>query len=42
MAGIMIQGTASSAGKSLIATALYRIFTNDGRRIYPSNDDFGV
>ncbi len=31
----MIQGTASSAGKSLLATALCRIFSNDGLSVYP-------
>lgn len=31
----MIQGTASSAGKSLIAAAFCRIFSNDGRRVCP-------
>ncbi len=31
----MIQGTASSAGKSLLATALCRIFSNDGLTVYP-------
>jgi adenosylcobyric acid synthase len=35
MPGIMIQGTASSAGKSLIATALCRIFSNNGLKVYP-------
>ena len=35
MASIMIQGTASSAGKSLVAAALCRIFSNDGRRVCP-------
>lgn len=32
MAGIMVVGTASSAGKSLMATALCRIFNKDGYR----------
>ncbi len=31
----MIQGTASSAGKSLLATALCRIFSNDGLTVNP-------
>lgn len=31
----MIQGTASSAGKSLLVTALCRIFSNDGLKAYP-------
>lgn len=35
MPGIMIVGTASSAGKSLTATALCRIFTNDGYKVLP-------
>ena len=35
MPGIMIQGTASSAGKSLLATALCRIFADDGLTVYP-------
>ncbi len=35
MSKIMIQGTTSSAGKSLMATGLCRIFKEDGYRIYP-------
>lgn len=35
MSGIMIQGTASSAGKSLLTTALCRIFSNEGLRVCP-------
>ncbi|WP_234121929.1 cobyric acid synthase [Clostridium hydrogenum] len=35
MSSIMIQGTASSAGKSLISTALCRIFANDGYKVCP-------
>jgi adenosylcobyric acid synthase len=35
MAGIMIQGTASSAGKSLLAAALCRIFSDDGLIVAP-------
>jgi len=35
MPGIMIQGTASSAGKSTIATALCRIFSDDGYSVCP-------
>lgn len=35
MSGIMIQGTASSAGKSLISTALCRIFSDDGYKVCP-------
>lgn len=35
MASIMVQGTASSAGKSLMAAALCRIFKNDGFKVYP-------
>lgn len=33
--GIMIQGTASSVGKSMITTALCRIFTQDGFDVNP-------
>ena len=35
MTNIMIQGTTSSAGKSLICTALCRIFKEDGYRVCP-------
>lgn len=35
MPGIMIQGTASSVGKSLIAAAFCRIFANDGYKVAP-------
>ncbi|MCP4403817.1 MAG: cobyric acid synthase, partial [bacterium] len=35
MAGIMIQGTASSAGKSLLTAALCRIFSNAGLKVAP-------
>ncbi len=35
MAGIMLQGTASSAGKSLMTAAFCRIFSNDGYKVYP-------
>lgn len=35
MANLMIQGTTSSAGKSLLTTGLCRIFSDDGRRVYP-------
>lgn len=35
MSNIMIQGTTSSAGKSLMCTALCRIFHQDGYNVYP-------
>ena len=35
MNNIMIQGTTSSAGKSLMCTALCRIFKEDGYKVYP-------
>lgn len=35
MANIMIQGTTSSAGKSMICTGLCRIFKQDGYKVYP-------
>lgn len=35
MTNIMIQGTTSSAGKSLMCTGLCRIFKEDGYRVYP-------
>lgn len=35
MTNIMIQGTTSSAGKSLMCTALCRIFKDDGYKVYP-------
>lgn len=35
MANIMIQGTTSSAGKSMMCTALCRIFKQDGYSVYP-------
>lgn len=35
MANIMVQGTTSSAGKSMLCTALCRIFKEDGFKPYP-------
>lgn len=35
MSSLMIQGTTSSAGKSLVTTGLCRIFSDDGRKVYP-------
>ena len=35
MANIMIQGTTSSAGKSLLCTGLCKIFKEDGYKVYP-------
>ena len=32
---VMIMGTSSGAGKSIIATALCRVFTKDGHRVAP-------
>ena len=35
MANIMIQGTTSSAGKSLMCTGLCKIFKEDGYKVFP-------
>lgn len=35
MGSIMVQGTTSSAGKSILCTALCRIFKQDGMKVYP-------
>ena len=34
MACIMFQGTASNVGKSMIATGICRIISDDGYRVY--------
>lgn len=35
MGAIIVQGTTSSAGKSILCTALCRIFKQDGMKVYP-------
>ncbi len=35
MKAIMIQGTSSDVGKSVLCTAICRIFSNDGYRVAP-------